>query len=62
MASIDQKTDLTAQPIYWFVLWEEAIGRGNLEAAARAQLELARLGVRVQYLPAKRKGRASHAK
>jgi hypothetical protein len=40
---------VTDQPIYWFCLLEEAMDRGDLEAAAAAQRELARLGVRVAY-------------
>jgi predicted short-subunit dehydrogenase-like oxidoreductase (DUF2520 family) len=37
------------QPVYWFCLLEEAVGRGDLQAAAKAQRELARLGVCVAY-------------
>ena len=37
------------QPIYWFVVLEDAIDRGDLQAAANAQRELRRLGVRVAY-------------
>jgi hypothetical protein len=36
-------------PIYWFCLLEDAMDRGDLQAAAEAQRELARLGVRVAY-------------
>jgi hypothetical protein len=39
----------TEQPVYWFCLLEEAMDRGDLEAAAEAQRELARLGLRVAY-------------
>lgn len=37
------------RPIYWFALLEKAQERGDLETAAHAQRELARLGVRVRY-------------
>jgi hypothetical protein len=36
-------------PTYWFALLEQARERGNYEAAARAQRELGRLGVRVKF-------------
>jgi hypothetical protein len=39
----------TEAPIYWFAKLEFALEDGDLQAAAEAQRELARLGVRVQY-------------
>jgi hypothetical protein len=36
-------------PLWWFVRLEAAVERGDHEAAAQAQRELARLGVRVAY-------------
>src|SRR5262249_11027396 len=39
----------TDRPIYWFVLLEQSIDAGDLEAAALAQRELKRLGVTVRY-------------
>lgn len=54
--------DCTNEPIYWFAILESAQNRGELETAAHAQRELARLGVRVRYgrparpAPAERKG------
>jgi hypothetical protein len=36
-------------PIYWFALLERAVERGDHAAAAEAQRQLARLGVRVSY-------------
>jgi hypothetical protein len=36
-------------PLYWFARLEKAVSTGNHQAAARAQRELARLGVRVAY-------------
>lgn len=45
------------QPVYWFVLLDTAIARGEYEAAARAVRELRRLGVRVQYPRLRRRQR-----
>jgi hypothetical protein len=42
-------TPETSQPIYWFALLERALDEGNLQAAARAQKELIKLGVTVVY-------------
>jgi hypothetical protein len=36
-------------PLYWFATLERAIERGELQAAAEAQQQLARLGVRVAF-------------
>jgi hypothetical protein len=36
-------------PLWWFSKLESAVERGDFAAAARAQKELARLGVRVTY-------------
>jgi hypothetical protein len=36
-------------PLWWFIRLEAAVERGDHQAAAEAQRELARLGVRVQY-------------
>jgi hypothetical protein len=36
-------------PLYWFVILEKAVARGDHEAAATAQKELAKLGVVVRY-------------
>jgi hypothetical protein len=35
--------------LYWFVLLEEALDRGDLDEAARAKRELDRLGVGVTH-------------
>jgi hypothetical protein len=37
------------EPVYWFVILDSAVERGDHETAAIAQRELARLGVRVAY-------------
>jgi hypothetical protein len=39
----------TDWPLYWFARLEKAVEQGNHQAAAEAQRELARLGVRVAY-------------
>jgi hypothetical protein len=36
-------------PVYWFLKLESAIEKGDYQAAADAQRELARLGVRVSF-------------
>lgn len=44
----------TVEPVYWFVLWESAMERGDYLEAGRAALELRRLGIRVAWAnPAK---------
>ena len=37
------------RPLYWFVLLDRAVQQGDHSAAADAQRQLARLGVRVAY-------------
>jgi hypothetical protein len=37
------------QPVYWFCSLDLAVARGDHGAAAEAQRQLARLGVRVTY-------------
>jgi hypothetical protein len=39
----------TEWPLYWFALLEKAVEQGDHQAAAEAQRQLARLGVRVSY-------------
>jgi hypothetical protein len=39
----------TDWPLYWFAALEKAVEEGDHQTAAEAQLELARLGVRVAY-------------
>lgn len=36
-------------PLYWFAKLEKAVEAGDHQAAAEAQRQLARLGVRVNY-------------
>ncbi len=45
-ASLSLPTDW---PLYWFARLEKAVEEGDHQAAAEAQRELARLGVRVSY-------------
>jgi hypothetical protein len=47
-ATADDRS-VTEQPVYWFCLLEEAMDRGDFEAATKAHRELARLGLRVAY-------------
>ena len=49
----------TEIPVYWFVLLEQAMDRGDLEEAARAKRELERLGVNVTYR--RRRQEVAHA-
>ena len=37
------------EPVYWFVLLEKAVHRGDFAEAARAVCELKRLGIEVNY-------------
>jgi hypothetical protein len=37
------------EPVYWFILLEKAVHRGDFDEAARAKRELARLGVSVTH-------------
>jgi len=43
------KDTVTDWPLWWFAQLEAAVERGDHQAAADAQRELARLGVRVSY-------------
>jgi hypothetical protein len=37
------------EPVYWFIVLERAVKRGDYDIAAHAQRELNRLGVKVAY-------------
>lgn len=37
------------QPVYWFLILELAVEKGDFNAAAAAQRELRRMGVEVTY-------------
>jgi hypothetical protein len=53
---------VTDLPIYWFARLEKAVEEGDHQAAAAAQRELRRLGVRVSYgLPGVGEQEAAHA-
>jgi hypothetical protein len=43
------ETDLSDSPIFWFARLDLAVERGDHEAAAEAQRQLARLGILVRY-------------
>jgi hypothetical protein len=49
MSSTAENTNYTDQPIYWFAILDRAVAQGDHAAAAEAQRELERLGVRVFY-------------
>jgi hypothetical protein len=50
------------EPVYWFVLLEKAVHRGDFDEAARAVRELKRLGVDVSYHRTPKRGkRREHA-
>jgi uncharacterized protein YPO0396 len=58
MATITEaETDPKTSPVYWFVVLQQAIDRGDFEAAAKAQRALADLGVQVVHQ--KRRARAN---
>jgi hypothetical protein len=40
---------LKDKPLYWLVILDQAMEQGDLQLAADAQGELARLGVRIAY-------------
>jgi hypothetical protein len=42
-------------PVYWFAALERAVEDGDWPAAAKAQQELERLGVTVNYRPRERR-------
>ena len=45
----DPTTEAKRQPVYWFLVLENAVRSGDHDTAAEAQRELARMGVRVNY-------------
>lgn len=49
MADVISFPSPTDWPLYWFARLEKAVENGDHQAAAKAQRELARLGVRVFY-------------
>jgi hypothetical protein len=56
------ENDVQRWPLLWFARLEDAVERGDHQAAAEAQRQLARLGVRVRYgLPRFRREAAANA-
>jgi hypothetical protein len=55
--SMHQQHPERDEPVYWFVLLEKAVHRGDFDYAAMAKRELARLGVSVTHCHPKRKTR-----
>lgn len=49
MTTTDDAPPATDWPLYWFARLEHAVEDGNHAAAAEAQRELDRLGVKVRY-------------
>jgi hypothetical protein len=49
MPAVRRNTRDTDQPLYWLVILDQSVESGDLQTAARAQRELERLGVHVQY-------------
>jgi hypothetical protein len=45
-------------PTYWFAALERAVEASDFQAAAEAQKQLERLGVKVQFVSRPRKGKA----
>jgi hypothetical protein len=45
-AASDEYAD---EPLYWFAILDQAVGRGDHQAAAEAQAQLERLGISVKY-------------
>jgi hypothetical protein len=39
----------TDRPLYWLVILDQAVEKGDHQTAAEAQRELTRLGVRIAY-------------
>jgi hypothetical protein len=56
-AALDSVKDST---VYWFVKMENALERGDLESAFRAQQQLKRLGLSVEYTGLKREAADGH--
>jgi hypothetical protein len=49
VADTTSPTPPTDWPLYWFARLEKAVSEGDHQAAAEAQQQLERLGVRVKY-------------
>jgi hypothetical protein len=49
MPTRTEADDYADEPLYWFALLDHAVQQGDHEAAADAQRQLKRLGVRVRY-------------
>lgn len=49
------------EPVFWFVLWESAIERGDYAEAAEAATELRRLGIRVSWANPAKESEAARA-
>lgn len=59
MKSQSDKWNPQDEPIYWFAILEKALDAGNLQEAALAQRELARLGYTLRYRHTKESAKPS---
>lgn len=55
--STDRTEETRDEPVYWFVLWESAVERGDYTETANAATELHHLGTRVTWANPRRKAR-----
>jgi hypothetical protein len=46
---VTAETPHTDRPLYWLLILDQAVEGGDHQLAARAQRELARLGVQIAY-------------
>jgi hypothetical protein len=56
MATVTVPEPVRNWPLWWFARLEAAVQRGDYRTAARAQRQLERLGVTVQYRVQRRMG------
>jgi hypothetical protein len=60
-APIPPASDYRRWPLFWFARLEGALEGGDLTLAAEAQLQLKRLGLRVEVITAWHEGGPGHA-
>jgi hypothetical protein len=56
----DRTEETRDEPVFWFVLWESAIERGDYTGAANAASELRRLGIRVTWANPAKESEVAH--
>jgi hypothetical protein len=57
-----QDPPVTDSPVYWFVILDQALSRGNWPEAERAKRELARLGIDVAHKAPGKEREVHHVK